>query len=75
MYAETYVFLKLKNKKPTRCHLLFYFTSYSLNMFRPLLYPSSGFCDYAVELPHWPFRSWFAVLQPAARTLLQPNRT
>jgi len=30
-------------------------------MFRALICPSSGFCDYVVELPHWLFRSWFAV--------------
>ena len=24
-----------------------------LNMFRTLIYPSSGACDYSVELPHW----------------------
>ena len=30
-------------------------------MLRALICPSSGFCDYAVELPHWSFRSWFAV--------------
>jgi len=29
------------------------FTSYVLNMFRTLIYPSSGVCDYSVELPHW----------------------
>ena len=23
--------------------------------------PSSGLCDYAVELPQWSFHSWFAV--------------
>jgi len=28
---------KMKNKKPTRCHFLFYCTSYRLNMFRTLL--------------------------------------
>ena len=39
----------LKNKKPTRCHLLFYRTSYRLNMFRTLLCPSSGACDYDVD--------------------------
>ena len=43
----------LKNKRPTWCHLLFYLTSYVLNMFRTLIYPSSGACDYSVELPHW----------------------
>jgi len=39
--------------------LLFYFTSYALNMFRTLIYPSSGACDYSVELPHWSYCSWF----------------
>jgi len=34
---------------------LFYFTSYVLNMFRTLIYPSSGACDYSVELPHWSY--------------------
>jgi len=33
--------------------LAFYFTSYVLNMFRTLIYPSSGACDYSVELPDW----------------------
>jgi len=32
--------------------LLFYFTPYVLNMFRTLIYPSSGACDCVVELPH-----------------------
>ena len=27
--------------------------SYALNMFRTLIYPSSGAYDYSVELPHW----------------------
>jgi len=51
----------LKNKRPIWCHLLFYFTSYVLNMFRTLIYPSSGACDCAVELPHWSYCSWFDV--------------
>ena len=38
--------------------LLIYFTSYVLNMFRTLICPSSGACDYSVELPHW---SYFSV--------------
>ena len=42
----------LKNKRPNCCHLIFYFTSYELNMFRTLIYPSSGACDYSVEIPH-----------------------
>ena len=40
---------KLKSKKPTRCHVLFYCTSYRLNMFRALLCPSSGARDYDVD--------------------------
>ena len=31
--------------RPTWCQLIFYFTSYVLNMFRTLIYPSSGACD------------------------------
>jgi len=45
---ETHKFSK--NKTQTWCHLLYYFTSYVLNMFRTLIYPSSGACDCAVEL-------------------------
>jgi len=30
-------------------------------MFRTLKYPSSGACDYSVELPHWSYCSWFDV--------------
>ena len=61
VYVSEYIFIYLKNKKPTRCHLLFYSTSYRLNIFRALLCPSLGTCDYAVELPYLSFRSWFAV--------------
>ena len=42
----------LTNKRPTWCHLLFYFSYYVLSMFRTLIYPSSGACDYVDELPH-----------------------
>jgi len=51
----------LKNKRPTCCHLVFNFTSYVLNMFRTLIYPSPRACDYSVELPHWSYCSWFDV--------------
>ena len=51
----------LKSKRPTWCHLLFYFTSYVLNRFRTLIYPSSRAWDYSVELPHWSCSSWFGV--------------
>jgi len=50
---------QLKNKRPTWSHVLFYFTSYVLNTFRTLIYPSSGACDYSVELPHWSYCSSF----------------
>ena len=33
--------------------LAVFFTSYVLNMFRTLIYPSSGASDCVVELPHW----------------------
>jgi len=81
----------LKNKRPTWCHLLFYFPSYVLNMFRTLIYLSSGPCDYSVELPHWAYCSWFHVcwsfgvvglewypcckLKRATRIPLQTNHT
>ena len=41
--------------------LAIYFTSYVLNMFRTLIYPSSRACNYSVELPHWSCCSWFNV--------------
>jgi len=37
-----------ESKKPTRCYLIFYCTSYRLNMFRALLRPPSGARDYDV---------------------------
>ena len=40
---------------------IFYFTSYALNMFRTLIYPSPVAYDYSVELPHWSYCSWFDV--------------
>ena len=52
----------LTNERPTWCHLLFYFT-YSVlnNMFRTLIYPSSGVCDCVDELPHRSSCSQFVV--------------
>ena len=32
----------------------FYFTSSMLNMFRTLIHPSSGACDFSILSPHWP---------------------
>ena len=31
----------------------FYFTSSVLNMFRTLIHPSSGACDFSIISPHW----------------------
>ena len=49
------------NERSTSCHLLFYFTYYALNMFRTLVYPSSGACDCVVKLPHRSSCSQFVV--------------
>ena len=49
------------NERPAWCHLLFYFTYYALNMFRTLVYPSSGACDCVDELPHRSSCSQFVV--------------
>jgi len=46
--AATY----LKTKDQLDVTWCYYFTSYALNMFRTLIYPSSGACDYSVELQH-----------------------
>jgi len=35
-----------REEKPTRCHCMLYCTCDTLNMFRALLYPSSGALDY-----------------------------
>ena len=31
----------------------FYFTSSMLSMFRTLIHPSSGACDFSIVSPHW----------------------
>ena len=41
--------------------LAIYFTYYALNMFRTLIYPSSGACDCVDELPHRSSCSQFVV--------------
>jgi len=33
--------------------ITFYFTSSMLNMFRTLIHPSSGACDFSIVSPHW----------------------
>ena len=44
-----------------------------LNMFRKLIYPSLGACDYSVELPHWSYCSWFEACNTDT-TPTQPHR-
>jgi len=38
-----------EEQEPTRCYLLFYCTSYRLNMFQALLCPSLGARDYNAD--------------------------
>jgi len=64
----------LQNKRPTWCHLLFYFTSYVFNMFRTLIYPSSGACDYSVELQHWSYCTSCVSACNTDTTPTQPHR-
>ena len=40
----------MKDQLDVTCYILFHV--YVLNMFRTLIYPSSGVCDCVVELPH-----------------------
>jgi len=50
----------------------FYFTSSMLNMFRTLIHPSSGACDFSTVSPHW---LCVLVLQHATRIPPQPSHT
>ena len=65
--------------------MLFYFTYYALNMFRILIYPSSGACDCVDELPHqsscsqfvvcWSFCcGWYLVVFVLQAEALQPAK-
>jgi len=54
-------FLQLKNKKPTRCHLLYLLYFLDTQHVSALICPSSGVCDYVVVLPQWLYCSWIAV--------------
>jgi len=35
--------------------IIFYLISSMLNMFRILIHPSSGACDFSIESPHWSY--------------------
>ena len=37
----------------SRIRVKFYFISSMLNMFRTLIHPSSGACDFSIVSPHW----------------------
>ena len=58
---ESYVYWTVHHCDSWRIKNQLDFTSYVLNMFRTLIYPSSGACDYSVELPHFSYCSWFDV--------------
>jgi len=62
-----------ESKIPTRCHLIFYCTSYRFNTFGALLCASSGARDYDVVYDTG--LVVLGLLEPATRTPLQPNRT
>jgi hypothetical protein len=53
--------IAIVDESPTWCHLLYYFTYYELNIFRTLIYPSSGACDCVDELPNQSPCSQFVV--------------
>ena len=48
MFIGLCIIVITEKKKPARYQLLFYCTSYKLNMFQALLCPSSGARDYDV---------------------------
>ena len=41
----------------------FYFTSSMLNLFRTLIHPSSGACDFSIVSPHWSVFLFLCVLE------------
>ena len=51
----------VEEQKTNMMSLAIFFTSCVFNIFRTLIYPSTGACDYSVELPHWSYCSWFDV--------------
>ena len=61
MFIGPFIIAIVDEERTTWCHLLFYFTYYVLNMFRTLIYPSSG--------------ASFCRLKPAKRTPPKTART
>ena len=90
MFIGPCIIVIVEEWKTNLMSLVFYFTSYVLNVFRTLIYPSSGACDCVDELPHrsscsqfvvcWIFGAagfrWcsFCRLQPAKRTPPKTSR-
>jgi len=54
--------------------IMFYFTSSMLNMFRTLIHPSSGACDFSIVSPHWSC-VLVSKLKPATWIPPQPSHT
>ena len=53
IFIGTCTFVIAENNRPTWCHLLFLFRFLRAQHVSTLIYPSSGACDYSVELPRW----------------------
>jgi len=55
MYIGPCVIVIVEEKETNLMSLVikFHFTSSMLNMFRTLIHPSSGACDFSVVPPHW----------------------
>ena len=49
----TFVIVEEKQTNLKSLVIMFYFTSSMLNMFRTLIHPSSGVCDFSLVSPHW----------------------
>ena len=52
---KTMIYSLVEEKETNLMSLVikFYFISSMLNMFRTLIHPSSGACDFAISSPHW----------------------
>jgi len=55
MYIGPYIIVMVEEWETNLMSLVikFYFTSFALNMFRTLIHPSSGACDFSLVSPHW----------------------
>jgi len=58
LYSTTYqsnttVFVEEEETNLMSLFIKFYFTSSMLNMFRTLIHPSSGACNFSIVSPYW----------------------